>query len=166
MIVVCDTSALINLAKINQLRLLGEMFGGVLIPQSVYDEVVTKGRGRAGTEEVENAPYIQVRELENPEDAESYIDPLSEVDAQVIAFTKEQSGDLIITRDRRLRRRARREGISVYSLVELFIVAKNNGFIQAVKPLLDELRNKGVLIREGVYQEALREAGELESEDE
>ena len=52
------------------------------------------------------------------------------------------------------------------SLVELFIVAKNNGFIQAVKPLLDELRNKGVLIREGVYQEALREAGELESEDE
>jgi len=34
------------------------------------------------------------------------------------------------------------------------------GVIPAVKPLLDELRNKGVLIREGVCQETLREAGE------
>lgn len=33
--------------------------------------------------------------------------------------------------------------------------------IPEVKPLLDELRNKGVLIREGVYQETLRQAGEL-----
>ena len=161
MIVVCDTSALINLAKINQLRLLEEMFGGVLIPQSVYDEVVTEGKGRVGTQEVENASYIQVKELENPEDAESYIDPLSEVDAEVIVFAKEQNADLIIPRDRRLRGRAGREEILVYSLVELFIVAKNNGFIQAVKPLLDELRNKGVLIREGIYQETLRQAGEL-----
>lgn len=161
MIVVCDTSALINLAKINQLRLLEEMFGGVLIPQGVYDEIVTEGKGRVGTEEVESASYIQVKELENSEDTKLYIDPLSEVDAEVIVFAKEQNADLIITRDRRLRGRAGREEILVYSLVELFIVAKNNGFIQAVKPLLDELRNKGVLIREGIYQETLRQAREV-----
>jgi predicted nucleic acid-binding protein len=44
------------------------------------------------------------------------------------------------------------------------IEAKRGGFIQAVKPLLDEMRSKGMLIRDGTYQETLRQAGELPSE--
>ncbi len=46
-------------------------------------------------------------------------------------------------------------------LFNLFIEAKMMGLIPAVKPLLDEMRSKGVLIREGLYRETLREAGEL-----
>ena len=47
-----------------------------------------------------------------------------------------------------------------------FREAKEVGLIEAVKPLYDGLRAKGVLIREGIYQEALREAGELRNEGE
>lgn len=161
MIAVCDSSVLINLSLINQLRLLFEMLGGVFIPPGVHDEVVRQGAGRAGAEDVQNAPFIQVKELHDPDAVEDYIDPLSPTDAAVIVLAKEQGADLVITHDRALRRRARREGFRVVSLVELLIEAKQSGFLQSVKPLLDELRNKGVLIREGVYQETLRQAGEL-----
>ena len=161
MVVICDSSALIPLSLINQLHRLEEMFGGVLIPQGVYDEVVEKGEGRAGAEEVRNAPFIQTKELQNPQDAEPYIDPLSQPDAEVIALAKQEEADLIITRDRRLRRRARQEGLGAITLWNFLVEVKEAGIIPEVKPLLDELRNKGVLIREGVYQETLRQAGGL-----
>nr|WP_296063477.1 hypothetical protein [uncultured Mediterraneibacter sp.] len=39
MIVVSDTTPLISLLKINRLDLLQELFGEVLIPQAVFDEL-------------------------------------------------------------------------------------------------------------------------------
>lgn len=162
MIVICDSSALINLSLINQLRLLENMFGGVLIPPGVESEVVRVGAGRVGAAEVQNADFIEVRQLDNPDAVAEYIDALSRVDAEVIMLAKEQGADWIVSRDRRLSGRARREGLSVLTIRALLVEGKQKGFIEAVKPLLDELQSKGVLIREGVYRETLRQAGELE----
>ncbi len=163
MIVICDSSFLINLSLINQLRLLREMYGEVLIPPGVYDEVVGIGIGRIGSEEVQNADFIRVVELDNPDSVDDYaIDPLSRTDAEVIALAKERKADLIITRDRLLRRYARQKGLNVIHTFTFLIEVKRVGLIKAVKPLLDDMKSKGVLIREGVYQETLRQAGELE----
>ena len=164
MIVVCDSSALINLSVINQLHLLEDMFGGVLISPGVYDEVVRRGSGRAGALAVQNATFIWLEPLHDPDQVESYTDPLSPTDAEVIVLALEQEADLLITRDRGMRRRARREGISVITTFDLLVEAKHSGFVQAVKPFLDEMRSKGVLIREGTYQETLRRAGESPDE--
>ena len=164
MIVVCDSSILISLARINQLHLLYEVFGGVLISQGIYDEVVVRGAGRAGSEEVANADFIHVEQLQNSEDADEYVVPLSRVDAELIVLAKEQNASLLLSRDNRLRRRAYRERLNVASLMDFFILAKRNGVIPSVKHLLDEMRNKGILIREGIYQETLRRAGELSDE--
>jgi predicted nucleic acid-binding protein len=60
-----------------------------------------------------------------------------------------------------MRRRARQEGLTVITTFALLIEAKQGGFVQAVKPLLDEMRSKGMLIRDGTDQETLRQAGEL-----
>ncbi len=163
MIVICDSSFLINLSLINQLRLLNEMYGEVLVPPGVYDEVVGIGIGRIGSEEVQNADFIRVAELDNPDSVDDYItDSLSRTDAEVIELAKEQKANLIITRDRLLRRYARQKGLNAVHTFTFFIEAKRVGLIKAVKPLLDEMKSKGVLIREGVYQETLRQAGELE----
>lgn len=161
MIVIADSSILIPLARINHLHLLEQMYGGVFIPQGIYDEVVIRGAGRAGSKEVPNADFIHVEPLRHPDVVDEYIDPLSPEDASVIGLSKGLSADLILTRDGRLRRRAKMEGIPVATLRAFFIDAKQAGFIPAVKPLLDEMRNKGILIRDGIYQQTLRLAGEL-----
>lgn len=160
MIVVCDSSILIPLACINQLHLLEDIYGGVFIPMRIYDEIVSRGRGRAGANAVRDAAFIHVESVQNPHHVQLYTDTVSRGDAEVIVLAKERGADLILSRDRGLRRRARRERLAVFSLVELLIFAKHNDFIEAVKPFLDELQEKGVLIREGVYREALRQAGE------
>ena len=38
MIVVSDTSVITNLVQIDQLTLLKDLFGNIVIPQKVYDE--------------------------------------------------------------------------------------------------------------------------------
>jgi len=161
MVVVCDSSALINLALINQLHLLREMFDGVLIPPGVYREVVHRGEGRVGSEAVRDASYIRVVQLQDPGHVEEYVAPLSQTDAEVIVLAQEQDADLVITRDRRLRRRARQEGLVAVTTFALLVHAKEEGYIHKVRPFLDEMREKGVPIRTGVYQEVLRQTEEL-----
>jgi predicted nucleic acid-binding protein len=163
-VVVCDASALINLALINQLYLLEAMFGSVCIPPEVYDEVVRRGSGKVGAEGVQTSSFIEVVQLRHPNQVALYTGPLSHADAEVLVLAQEQHADLVITRDRRMRRRARQEGLTVITTFALLIEAKRGGFVQAVKPLLDEMRSKGILIRDGTYQETLRQARELPRE--
>ena len=162
MIVVCDSSVLIPLSLINQLHLLEDLYGGVLISRGIYHEVVGQGRGRGGAQAVQDAGFIQVESVEDADQVEQYLGRLSWQDAELIVLAKEQGADLIVTRDRALRRRARQEGIGTITLWQFLIEAKEAGFIPGVKPLLDELRSEKILIREGVYRETLRQIGELE----
>ena len=46
MIVVSDTSPIINLAGIGQLDLLHKLYGEVLVPIAVYEEIVLAGAGQ------------------------------------------------------------------------------------------------------------------------
>lgn len=61
MTVVSNASPLIILARIGHLRLLADLYGRIVIPLEVHDEVVVAGRGRAGSEEVREAGWIEVR---------------------------------------------------------------------------------------------------------
>jgi predicted nucleic acid-binding protein len=81
--------------------------------------------------------------LRDPNQVALYTGPLSHADAEVLRLAQEQHADLLITSDRRMRRRARQEGLTVITTFALLIEAKRGGFVQAVKPLLDEMRSNG-----------------------
>jgi predicted nucleic acid-binding protein len=57
--VVADSSFLIALATIDTLPLVPRIFSEVFIPDAVYDEVVTRGVGLPGAEEVAGAAWIK-----------------------------------------------------------------------------------------------------------
>lgn len=63
MIVVADTTPLSELAKIGRLEILRDIFGSVIIPQEVYDEV-TVGNYPAATQ-VPIASWIEVQPVGN-----------------------------------------------------------------------------------------------------
>mgnify|MGYP006909078801 CR=1 FL=1 len=52
MIVVSDTSVLVNLALLNQLDTLSSLYGEIIIPTAVWDEIVVLGAGKAGAREI------------------------------------------------------------------------------------------------------------------
>lgn len=61
MIIVSDTSPINNLAAINQLHLLNQLYGTVLIPEAVYRELSDPNFPVAGATEVQTLNSIQTR---------------------------------------------------------------------------------------------------------
>jgi predicted nucleic acid-binding protein len=58
MIVVSNTSPIINLAMIGQLTVLEQLYGHILIPRAVYDEIAIAGPGRSGALEVSTQAWF------------------------------------------------------------------------------------------------------------
>lgn len=69
MIVVSDTTPLISLLKINRIDLLEKLFGDVLIPQAVFDELTVDERFRLEADEIRQKKFIVVKPVNNPESA-------------------------------------------------------------------------------------------------
>ncbi len=59
--IIADASTLIGLARIEKIKLLKDLYGEVLIPQSVYDEVA-KGT-KHGSEKIQTAEYLKVEKV-------------------------------------------------------------------------------------------------------
>ena len=57
MIVISDTTPLISLLKINRLDLLEKLFGDVLIPQAVFEELTIDDRFRLETDQIRQKNY-------------------------------------------------------------------------------------------------------------
>lgn len=69
MIVVSDTTPLISLLKINRIDLLEKLFGDVLIPQAVFDELTVDERFRLEADQIGQKKFIVVKPVNNPESA-------------------------------------------------------------------------------------------------
>jgi predicted nucleic acid-binding protein len=67
-IVVCDSSPLIALAKIDSFVLFQKLYGGLIISGEVYAEVVVAGAGLAGATDTSKSAWIEVRQIKNPAD--------------------------------------------------------------------------------------------------
>ncbi|KYC39298.1 hypothetical protein WA1_31675 [Scytonema hofmannii PCC 7110] len=62
MIVVCDTSPITNLAAIGQLDILQQLYGSIIIPTAVYNEMVKVDKVVPGA--VKEAGVVETRFIE------------------------------------------------------------------------------------------------------
>lgn len=60
MIVVSDTTPLISLMKASQLEVLQQLFGEVLIPTAVFDELTSNDSFKEEAQQIRDCPYIRV----------------------------------------------------------------------------------------------------------
>ena len=58
MTAVSNTSPIINLAAIDQLTLLQQLYGHIIIPQAVYHEIAVMSAGEPGAQEVQRLSWI------------------------------------------------------------------------------------------------------------
>ena len=65
MIVVSDTTPLISLLKINRIDLLEKLFGEVLIPEAVFNELTIDERFRLEANQIRQKKYITVKPITN-----------------------------------------------------------------------------------------------------
>lgn len=98
MIVVSDTTPLISLLKINRIDLLEKLFGDVLIPQAVFDELTVNERFRLEADEIRQKKFIVVKPVNNPESASilKRAAGLDQGESEAIVLSDELKADLLL----------------------------------------------------------------------
>jgi predicted nucleic acid-binding protein len=156
--VVADASTLIGLSRIKRLNLLRDLYGEVVIPQSVYDEVVIESK--YGSEEIKTAKYLKVEKVADSKVVELFLGYLGRGEAEALTLSKEKEADIILIDEKKARKVARRAGFEVVGVLGLLLAAKNMALIPAVKPFIEELNKQGFRLSKKVTERVLKEAGE------
>lgn len=156
---VSDTSPITNLAAIAHLDLLYQLYGTILIPEAVYEELTRFDV--PGSMEVQTLSWIETVAVVNTElvvQLELELDP---GEAAAIALAVERQATLLMLDERRGRQVAARYGLRVQGVLGILLGAKARGLIPLVRPLLDALVNDaGFWITNNLYQQVLQIARE------
>lgn len=141
MIVISDTSVITNLAAIQHLLLLPQLYRQVIIPEAVYRELADIDPPVPGTLEAQTADWLQVKQvtelsvvqrLQN----EARLDP---GESEAIALVLELKANLLLIDERRGRAEADRLGVRITGLLGILVEAKRKNLIATVKPLIDAM---------------------------
>ncbi len=157
MIIVSDTSPINNLAAINHLHLLQQLYGTVLIPEAVYRELTDPNFPVAGAIEVQTFIWIQTRPVQDRTLVEALSNELDIGEAEAIALALEMQADQVLIDERRGRMVAARLNLGYTGILGILVEAKSQRLISAVKPLLDALINQaGFWVAEPLYKRVLQ----------
>lgn len=165
--VISDTSPIINLACVGQLELVHQLYGAILIPRAVYDEITRFGPEEPGAAEVQKLEWINVYNVTNRplvEALELEVDP---GEAEAIACTLELNADQLLLDEHIGRAVAKHLGLRVIGLLGVLIKAKREELISSVKPVLDDLILKaGFWISKPLYARVLEAVSETHEQPE
>lgn len=158
MLIVSDTSPITNLIQVNQLELLNKMFGEIVIPNKVFEELsVYEGH----KEEIGNQDWILIKSVKNKELVKALEKQLDSGEAEAIILAKELEADLLIIDERKGRKAAEEYGLKIIGLLGVLIQGKKKGHIDKLKPILDELIEEvGFRVGKKLHERILKEIDE------
>jgi predicted nucleic acid-binding protein len=127
--------------------------------KAVYDEVVTRGAGLPGAEEVASAAWIKRITAEDDDKVKAYrAERLGAGESETLALAEELKADLVLVDDERAWEVARRKGIACLRTVELVLEAHRRQLldVEEAEVKLVQLGKKR-WISEEVLEVALRQ---------
>lgn len=98
--IISDTSPINNLAAINHLYLLRQLYGTVIIPEAVYRELTDPDFPVAGATEVQTFDWIQTRTVSDRTLVEALSNELDIGEAEAIALAVEIQADQVLIDER------------------------------------------------------------------
>lgn len=179
-VVIADAGPLIGLARAGSLELLRELFGQLVITETVAQEIGVlpqensaqgqangiNGPGTAVLQAAIAAGWLQICP-EDPSDWEPYrpLNPgvdAGEASAIGLALRWKAAGQsvLLIVDDRCGRAEARRQGLEIIGTAAVLLIARERGLLQSCRPLLETLRQQGYYLSDALLQAVLDQAGE------
>jgi uncharacterized protein len=160
-ILVSDSSPLITLARAGHLGLLRELSSQVIIPRAVYDEVVLRGAGLPGAEEVRQSSWIEVRE--NPSEPrleeEAACSRLGGGERAAIFLAASLRADLILIDDYQARTAAKRVGLRVAGSIAILEHGAEAGKVVELRSVYLSLLRQGVRFDRRLLDHSLSKLG-------
>lgn len=158
--IVCDTSPITNLLQIGQLDILKTLFNEIIIPQSVYTELVNYENQK---DELKSRSWIIVKAAQDKSEVQSLEKELDTGEAEAIVLAKEIKADVLIIDERKGRKIAEQYGLKIIGLLGILISAKKKGHLDLLKPHLNKLVFEiGFRVDKELYKRILEEVNESE----
>lgn len=157
--VVANNTPLVALWVLGCLDLLRDLYGEVLIPRAVHAEFLA-AEHTLRQAALDQTPWIKPTKLQNPQRTLAYIG-LDQGEAEVLALAEERAARLVIIDELKGRRYAKRLKLPLTGTLGLLLLAKEEGLIPALAPLVDKLQNAGLYLDPTLVTQVLQLAGEV-----
>ncbi|MDB5122829.1 MAG: hypothetical protein JWP94_958 [Mucilaginibacter sp.] len=148
-VVITDASCLIILEKIALLPVLHQLFSVVLTTPEIAAEY--------GSKLPEWIIIISVKDKSLQQELASMVD---RGEASAIALAHEIEHKYLITDDLEARKLSVKLGLSIIGTLGVLLRAKQEGYISAVKPFVELMKQTDFRVSEDLYRTVLRKAGE------
>ncbi|MHA1582420.1 MAG: DUF3368 domain-containing protein [Candidatus Baldrarchaeia archaeon] len=143
--VVCNSGPLIALSKVGKLEVLRKLFGEIFISETVWNELVEKGRNKSGSKEVEKAEWIKVRKVLNRLSVQLLLKEVDVGEAETIVLAKELNAGLVLMDDEVPREIAKSLELNVAGTIAvLFEAWKRSILTQNPVEVALEMKARGV----------------------
>lgn len=156
--IVSNATPVISLASADALFLFEKLFGKVIIPEAVYNEIYS-ARYPGYTEL--NSNIFEIRKISDRVSLGFLLNDLDLGEAESILLAKEINADKLIIDERLGYKIAQTQGLFVIGTLTVLLMAKQDGIITSVKPILDKMINNGRWYSKKVYEHFLKTIGEL-----
>ncbi len=156
MIVVSDTTAISNLHSINKLWILEKLFGEVIIPIAVFEEL-----SLLNNFELTNYLWIKIVPIKKNDLIQQLILTLDKGEVEAIILALELNSTFLLIDEKKGRQIAKSLNIKIIGLLGILLLAKQEKIIETVKRILDDLVNvSNFRISTELYNEVLIKAKE------
>ena len=139
MLVISDTSAISNLIQIEQLGLLHLLYGQIIIPKAVYDELC---KIQSQKVLIDDLNWIRIGVSQNISMIQELENELDKGESESIALAIKLNADFLIIDELKGRKIAENNGIKIVGLLGWLLKAKEKGYIQIVSTILEKLTNQ------------------------
>lgn len=162
MIVISDTSPLSGLFLVGELRLLPALFGKVVVPQKVMEELlVLETDFGHDLSELKTATWLKIESVLDTGTLTRLQMFLDDGESEAIVLARELHADFLLMDELEGRQAAAEFGLKTIGLLGVLVRAKNAGLILSVRAAMDDLRSKArFFISEKLYLQVLKQVGE------
>lgn len=157
---VANTGPLIAvIAAMGDLKILDSLYGRVVVPFEVCQEILTHSTSRYGAGEFEAAEWLEKRS--EPTETHTFLrSSLDSGEAAVIQLALKENIDTVCIDEGVGRRVARLNGLKVTGSLGILIRAKNEGHSVSISEAIERMVSKGIHLSDRLIRAALKQAGE------
>lgn len=156
MIVIADTTPIITLMKLNRFDLLEKLFDTVIVPNAVYEELVSNSNYLTEAQMVVECPFLKRREVSDRQSIKILreVVGLDAGESEAIVLAEEKQADLLIIDERKGRRVAKQMGLKITGTIGILLHAFDYKILSSEEILscTESLRNSRIRISDSLFE--------------
>ncbi len=158
MIIIADSSPLVALATCHSLWLLDNLFEQVKVPPAVFQEVTIPGKSQAKILQSYLASKVTAVELSNY--SLNQIQSLGQGELEAMALYLQLTADFLLIDDAKAKKVASVNHIEVIGSLGVLRLAKQQGLINEIKPLIEIITTTNIYLSKAVITKVLNSVNE------